>query len=104
MAKGSRLGLEAALEAAAAVGLPAAELEAGQRALRQLELSPIWKYDAGDGHHMDIRKEPRMDCPRVRQKLEPGELFCVSEERRGPDGVLYLELADGRGWAFDKKP
>lgn len=103
MAKGSRLALEAALEAAAAVGLPAAELEAGQRALRQLELSPIWKYDSGDGHHIDLRKEPRMDGPRVRQKLECGDLFCVSEERK-MDSVTYLCLADGRGWAFDKKP
>jgi hypothetical protein len=33
--------------------------------------------------------------------LHHNEIFSVSEEIQGPDGRLYLRLADGRGWAFD---
>lgn len=104
MAKGNRDFLEAALEAATAVGLPPAELDAAREVLCRLSQVTLWRYDAGDGHHMDLRKEARVDGPRVRSKLECGDLFCVSEERRGPDGILYLQLADGRGWSFDHKP
>eukprot|EP00434_Breviolum_minutum_P034731 symbB.v1.2.030746.t1/scaffold3499.1/size55309/5 len=30
--------------------------------------------------------------------------FMVDREETGADGVLYLKLADGRGWVFDQKP
>ena len=43
-----------------------------------------------------------MDADRALPVLVPGEAFSVSEERRGRDGSLYLKLADGRGWAFEK--
>merc|ERR1712032_1726358 len=33
-----------------------------------------------------------------------GEQFLVSQEVRGADGVTFLRLSDGRGWAFDRKP
>mmetsp|Transcript_88190 Transcript_88190/g.175130 ORF Transcript_88190/g.175130 Transcript_88190/m.175130 type:complete len:355 (+) Transcript_88190:107-1171(+) len=50
-----------------------------------------------------IRDEPDINGPRTEGFLVPGEAFCVCEERPGKDDVLYLELADGRGWAFDRK-
>ncbi|CAE7211819.1 RPL19B [Symbiodinium natans] len=36
--------------------------------------------------------------------LEAGQEFGVELEERGKDGILYLKLADGRGWVFDQKP
>lgn len=37
--------------------------------------------------------------------MEPGTKFKVVEERRDDSsGILYLKLADGRGWLFDVKP
>lgn len=50
-----------------------------------------------------IRDEPDIDGPRTEGFLVPGEAFRVCQERPGRDSVLYLELADGRGWAFDRK-
>jgi len=103
VARSNIKGLQAALEAAAAVGVGASELHSAAQRLQQLK-SQFWRYQPGDSKHMDLRKEPKVDGPRVRQRLNPGEVFQVSEERRGEDGILYLQLADGRGWAFDKKP
>lgn len=95
--------LQAALEAAAVVGVSDEELEAASRRLFALQ-ARMWRYDAGDGRHMDLRKEPRLDGPRIRQRLNSGDVFEVAEERRGPDGVTFLRLADGRGWSFSHKP
>jgi len=53
---------------------------------------------------LDIRSSPDVNGPRTHVVMQPGEVFMVSEEHEGPDGVLYLKLADGRGWVFDKKP
>lgn len=99
-----RDALEAALEAAQAAGVCAAELEAGRQALKRMAASKLWRYDPGDGHHIDVRAQPSIDGPRVRKRLESGDIFCVSEERQGHEGVLFLHLADGRGWLFDRKP
>jgi len=33
--------------------------------------------------------------------LHSGEVFNVTQELQGVDGVLFLKLADGRGWVFD---
>jgi len=66
--------------------------------------SPLWRYVAKDGKPIFVRKSPDMKAPRSEETLEVGDLFCVSEEQRGADGVLYLHLADGSGWLFDTKP
>mmetsp|Transcript_7041 Transcript_7041/g.13064 ORF Transcript_7041/g.13064 Transcript_7041/m.13064 type:complete len:545 (+) Transcript_7041:71-1705(+) len=103
--------LQAALEAAAVVGVDEEDLEAGCRRLRELK-AQMWRYDAGDRRHLDLRSQPDIDGPRTKTtkgkgpetRLNPGDIFRVSEEREGRDGVLFLRLADGRGWAFDKKP
>lgn len=36
--------------------------------------------------------------------LQRGEVFDVAEELQGVDGVLFLKLADGRGWVFNSWP
>lgn len=65
---------------------------------------PRWRFDAGDGLHMDIRALPDVRAPRTGQAVWPGEVFGVDHEEKGRDGILYLHLADGRGWVFAKKP
>ena len=37
----------------------------------------------------------------TQHRLQRGEVFLVSAEIRGADGIQYLRLADGWGWAFD---
>jgi len=61
-------------------------------------------YDAGDGVNLDIRTVPDLDGDRNGATLMPGDIFEVSEKHGGVNGVTYLRLADGRGWAFDYKP
>lgn len=48
-----------------------------------------------------LRQGPYFDGARTGAMLHHNEIFSVSEEIQGPDGRLYLRLADGRGWAFD---
>jgi len=101
---GKKAHLEIAIEAAMVCEADPALIEAAKQALQRTSVSPMWRYDAGDGHHIDVRQRPQIDGPRVRKRLEAGDVFCVTEERAGPEGVTYLQLADGRGWLFDRKP
>uniref|UniRef100_A0A7S0AFL6 Uncharacterized protein n=1 Tax=Pyrodinium bahamense TaxID=73915 RepID=A0A7S0AFL6_9DINO len=80
------------------------ELQKKQRK-EQLQQQPErWQYCPQTAVPIDIRKEPSIDGPRTVFTVQPGECFLVSEEREGTNGVLYLKLADGRGWLFDRKP
>lgn len=97
------VALEAAMEAAAAAGVADNDLQAAACAMRALQ-ARHWRYLSEDGMHVDIRASPWIDGPRTEYCLEHGEVFHVSQEWKGDDGVLYLELADGRGWVFDCKP
>jgi len=94
--------LQMCLEAAAAVGLPDHELEMASERLWQLKVRQ-WRYAASDGRHLDLRKEPDVDGPRVGKRLNVGDVFDVSEEIE-KNGINYLRLADGSGWAFEDKP
>lgn len=64
----------------------------------------VWIYQPVNGLPLDIRSEPIMDGPRASSKLRAEETFRVSEVVDGADGILYLKLADGRGWVFNMKP
>jgi len=70
----------------------------------QAAKAQLWRYIPADGRHIDIRQEPQIDGPRSKNHLAAGDVFCVNQEFQGVQGVLFLELADGRGWVFDHKP
>eukprot|EP00930_Biecheleria_cincta_P055085 TRINITY_DN41453_c0_g1_i1.p1 TRINITY_DN41453_c0_g1~~TRINITY_DN41453_c0_g1_i1.p1 ORF type:complete len:810 (-),score=184.70 TRINITY_DN41453_c0_g1_i1:24-2453(-) len=64
---------------------------------------PLWRYVAPERQEtLQLRAEPAVDCQLSGSTLQPGEVFRVSEELPGKSGVLFLRLADGRGWAFDR--
>jgi len=63
-----------------------------------------WRCDTANGFVIGIRTMPAIDGPMSGDSLRLGETFLVSQELSGSDGVLYLRLADGRGWVFDQKP
>jgi hypothetical protein len=63
-----------------------------------------WLYNPEVKAPLDIRASPDIDGARTSTYLEEGEVFEVSEEQTSDSGTLYLKLADGRGWVFDKKP
>jgi len=64
----------------------------------------IWRYQPPVAYPIHTRATPEINGPRTESILHPGEVFRVSEGREGVDGVLYLKLADGRGWVFESKP
>lgn len=51
-----------------------------------------------------IRSGPSIGAAKTDYSLPPFSIFSVSEEVQGSDGVVYLKLLDGRGWAFDSVP
>mmetsp|Transcript_45182 Transcript_45182/g.127903 ORF Transcript_45182/g.127903 Transcript_45182/m.127903 type:complete len:375 (+) Transcript_45182:79-1203(+) len=68
------------------------------------EAPSLWRFDAGDGLHMDIRTTADVGAARTGHYVLPGQDFRVAQEVVGDDGIRYLELADGRGWLFESKP
>jgi hypothetical protein len=66
---------------------------------------PLWQC-ASEGQRpiVALWKEPRVDSQQADGWLSNGEVFQVSHRARGEDGILYLQLADGRGWAIEQKP
>lgn len=72
---------------------------------RGAEGASSWAYDPVNDAPLAIRASPQLDAAVVEDEfLEPGQRFWVVEEVAGQDGVTFLKLADGRGWAFDSKP
>jgi len=77
------------------------------RARRPSPLSEAtcWVCAPADGLDIGIRERPDIKALRTGEVIRLHERFMVSEEYRDEGtGVLYLRLADGRGWAFDVKP
>jgi len=67
----------------------------------------FWAYEPCNTSStpLAIRREPIVDGPRCGQNLNVGEQFEVCEEVPDTSGaVLFLKLADGRGWVFDVNP
>lgn len=63
-----------------------------------------WRYIAPDGQErLAIRAYPGIDAPTTGGSLGSGEVFTVNQETPGDNGVLFLRLADGRGWVFNRK-
>jgi hypothetical protein len=73
--------------------------------LRERNAETRWVYKPSNGGAIGIRVSPQIAAGKaVGQLMRPGEEFLVSAEEQGSDGVLYLQLADGRGWVFDHAP
>jgi len=64
----------------------------------------MWRHVPRDQCDMGIRASPRINGKKTGKSLAPGVEFLVAEELRGDDGILYLKLADGRGWVFEGRP
>lgn len=106
-------------EAASAATMPAAAAEPAEASTPLLQgadrvepasVPPVgeevtkWVYKPANGRPMGIRMSPDVDGPLSDLNLNPKEEFLVSEQRAGSDGILYLKLQDGRGWAIETKP
>ena len=63
-----------------------------------------WEYWPQNNLGVRARSEPRLDAERIGRVFCPGELFRVNRIERGSDGIVFLGLADERGWLFDRKP
>ena len=62
-----------------------------------------WRYVAPDGQErLAIRAYPGIDAPTTGGSLGSGEVFTVNQESPGENGVIFLRLADGRGWVFNR--
>lgn len=61
---------------------------------------PTW-YRVSFRGGVNVRMLPHVESNRTGETLVHNEIFPVSEQLPGPDGRIYLRLADGRGWVFD---
>lgn len=69
---------------------------------QESETGMIWTYEVS-GKKIGIREGPSVASNQQGDYLENGELFNVVERVRGGDEKrVYLKLADGRGWAYDR--
>lgn len=65
-----------------------------------------WVYKPENGKPFIIRDSPSIDRPSDRNAtlLPPGQVLRICEEMPGQQGIVFLRLADGRGWVFDRLP
>lgn len=63
-----------------------------------------WRYKAANHLPLGLRTGPRLDSPLASRYIQANEAFNVAQVVEGSQGVLFLLLADGSGWAFDRKP
>ncbi|CAK0912024.1 unnamed protein product [Prorocentrum cordatum] len=59
-----------------------------------------WLYTPCDDVEVRARDGPELGAPKTGRVLRPGDVFEVCSARHGPDGDLFLELADGGGWLW----
>jgi len=65
----------------------------------------VWCFQPRSKAALAIRVLPSLDAPRTGQKILPGDAFKVSEQHKGASrDMVFLKLADGRGWAFNRSP
>jgi hypothetical protein len=67
-------------------------------------LQELWEFRPANGAPIAIRFEPDVYAEKSSERVYPEETFEVEEVVPGDDGELFLKLADGRGWLFDKHP
>mmetsp|Transcript_33857 Transcript_33857/g.72158 ORF Transcript_33857/g.72158 Transcript_33857/m.72158 type:complete len:170 (-) Transcript_33857:74-583(-) len=98
----------AALTAAAEATTPRKQLAKKPES----DVISTWVYRPCNHKRMHIRAEPFVQGVKkggTPQYIECEEVLSISEERagdpaRGEQNILFLKLADGRGWVFDHKP
>jgi len=68
------------------------------------EVDQVWMYEPQrSGGQIPILKVPDIAGAGTGARLHPGDKFKVSEMQAFSDnGILFLKLADGRGWVYDK--
>jgi hypothetical protein len=66
--------------------------------------SEFWKCTPANGRPLEVRVGPRLDAAKTGEMLKPGAIFRVTGTLRTDAGVLFLKLADGRGWVFNNLP
>jgi len=64
----------------------------------------LWVYKPCNGKMIEVRREPEITGEKAGVRMCPGDAFNVVEERNGEQNILFLKLADSRGWLFDQKP
>lgn len=63
-----------------------------------------WRFAPADGKSQRLHAEPRADAQLTEyEAVRSGEVLHSSEEIV-EDGIMYLKLADGRGWLADPSP
>ncbi|CAK0910864.1 unnamed protein product [Prorocentrum cordatum] len=67
-------------------------------------LEETWVYQPAKKAPITIETHPRKEGEHTAHKILPGTRFEVEEIQAGDDDILFLKLADGRGWVFDKHP
>ncbi|CAK0857093.1 unnamed protein product [Prorocentrum cordatum] len=70
-------------------------------------LDELWTYEPENGKPISIRKGPELNGAKTSFLMYPNEMFRVEEVEAGEGddvGVLFLKLADGRGWLLDRHP
>jgi len=69
------------------------------------EVDQVWKYEPErSGGQIPILEVPDIAGATTGDRLRPGDKFKVSEIQAFSDnGILFLKLADGRGWVYDQR-
>jgi hypothetical protein len=62
-----------------------------------------WVYEPGNSDKLELRKQPEIYGNRTGHFLEPNEEFEVVETREVGD-IVFLKVAEGKGWTFDHMP
>lgn len=74
----------------------------------ELEKFAAWTVTTVNGQPLGIRELPDVNAALTGEVLWPNEVFRVKATKqtyiKGAGCLLFLELADGRGWVFDRKP
>jgi len=66
--------------------------------------SEFWKCTPANGRPLEVRSAPRLEATKTGEKLKPGAIFRVTGTLRTDVGVLFLKLADHKGWVFNHLP
>lgn len=64
----------------------------------------FWRFLPRHPGQLAIRQRPFINGPRTSARLNPGDVFQVAEQRKGENDVIFLRLASGVGWVFNKMP